>query len=62
MKHTQEEIILALKVIQNTCNEAPTVHPCKSCPLSKNGACVLQEEPPSDWKITTSPPVWRAFD
>lgn len=62
MKHTQEEIILALKVIQNTCNEAPEFNPCEHCPLSKNGVCVLQEQPPSDWDIKPSPSIWKAFE
>lgn len=61
MEHTQEEIINALKIIQDTCR-AQTVHPCYNCPLSKNGDCVLQEQSPEDWKISTKPPVWKAFE
>ena len=61
MAHTQEEIINALKVIQDTC-KAQTTHPCRSCPLSKNGDCILQEQAPEDWKINPSPPVWKAFE
>ena len=62
MKHTQEEIINALKVIKDTCEEQQEFDPCKRCPLSKNGACILQEQPPQEWKIRTSPPEWKAFD
>ena len=62
MKHTQEEIINALKVIQDVCNEAPANHPCEHCPLSKDGECVLQERAPEEWKLRTSTPVWKAFE
>ena len=62
MKHTQEEIINALKVIQDVCKEAPDSHPCEHCPLSKNGYCVLQEKSPESWKLRTNPPVWTAFE
>ena len=62
MKYTQEEIINALKVIQDTCREAPTSDPCEHCPLSKNGNCVLQDGSPDSWKIKASQPVWKAFE
>lgn len=58
---TQKEIVNALKVIQDTC-KAQGANPCSNCPLSKNGDCVLLEQSPEDWKINTSPPVWKAFD
>ena len=62
MRHSQEEIINALKVIQDTCNDMPTVRACEHCPLSKNGDCVLQNSAPEDWDIKTTPPVvWKAF-
>ena len=64
MAHTKEEIINALKIIQDTCKAQKMNFPCKHCPLSKNGGdCVLQEQAPEDWKINTSPPVlWKAFE
>ena len=62
MKHTQEEIINALQVIQDTCKEMHAPYPCEHCPLSKNGDCVLQDNPPEDWDIRTSPQVWKAFE
>jgi hypothetical protein len=58
---TQEEITNALTVIQNTC-KAQGANPCSNCPLSKNDYCVIQEEAPEEWKISTKPPVWKAFD
>lgn len=58
---TQEEITNALKIIQDTC-KAQGVNPCYNCPLSKDGDCVLQDKAPEDWKINTSPPVWKAFE
>lgn len=62
MKHSQEEIINALKVIKDTCEEMPELYPCENCPLSKNGDCILQNQPPQDWKIKPSTPVWKAFE
>ena len=62
MKHSQEEIINALKVIQDTCNEQHAPYPCEQCPLSKNGGCVIQEQSPDEWKIRTAPPKWTPFD
>ena len=62
MKHSQEEIINALKVIQDTCNEMPEIYPCEHCPLSKNGACVLLEQTPDEWNIKPNPSVWKAFE
>lgn len=61
MKRTQDEIINALKVIQDTC-KSQGIEPCRHCPLSKNGDCVLQNQAPEDWKINPSPPVWKAFE
>ena len=57
-KHTQEEIINALKVIQGTCKTHPA---CNICPLSIDNVCVFQDQAPEDWEINTSPPVWKAF-
>lgn len=62
MLHTQEEIINALKVIQDTCNAQVELNPCVNCPLSKNGDCVLQEQPPADWEIKSNNSVWKAFE
>lgn len=62
MTYTQEEILHALKVIKDTCEEMPEFDPCKHCPLSKNGNCVLQEQSPEEWKIGPSTPVWKAFE
>ena len=62
MKHTQEEIVNALQVIKDTCKERYEGNPCGNCPLSKNGDCVLQNQPPEDWKIKPSAPIWRAFE
>lgn len=62
MEHSKEEIINALKVLQDTCKERQGLSPCENCPLSKNGECVLQERAPDDWKIKASAPVWKAFE
>jgi len=62
MKHTQEEITNALQVIQDTCLEAQSPHPCDACPLSINGECVLQEQSPDEWKIRPTLSIWKAFE
>lgn len=63
MIHTQEEIINALQVIQDTCREMKGSRPCEQCPLGKNGDCVVQEQSPEDWDISTKPPtIWKAFN
>ena len=51
MKHTLEEVMNAVTVIQDTCKLAKEPFYCESCPLSKNGYCVLEEQTPDDWKI-----------
>jgi hypothetical protein len=61
MEHSQEEIITALKIIQDTC-KAQGLDPCHNCPLSKNDTCILQDQAPEEWKINPSPPVWKAFE
>ena len=56
---TKEEIIKALNIIQEVCNETDI---CYKCPLSDNrDGCVLQNMSPIDWDIKTSEDVWRAF-
>ena len=54
----REEILQALQTIQDTCDQ---YEDCPTCPLSKNGFCVLQEQPPHEWKIKKDQHVWRAF-
>ena len=66
MEHTQEKITNALKIIQDTCKAQESIflaHPCDKCPLSIDSVCVLQDQPPVDWKINTKPPtIWKAFE
>ena len=62
MKHSQEEILNALQVIKDTCEEMPEFDPCEHCPLSKNGNCILQEREPSIWAINPRTSVWKAFE
>ena len=62
MKHSQEEIVNALKVIKETCSEQQEFDPCKRCPLSKEGICVIQEQPPQEWEIRPNIPEWKAFN
>jgi hypothetical protein len=55
----REEIIKALKVIQNTCKSTTR---CSQCPLGTNGNdCVLQNQSPENWNIGEETEVWRAL-
>jgi hypothetical protein len=58
MKHSREEIIKALKIIQETCIE----HQCEDCPFGNDNAqCTLRDFIPVDYHINEEEPVWRAF-
>ena len=62
MKHTQEEIINALQVIKDTCNEVGEYkNGCYKCPFAENGLCKLIEKEPYAWKIISGVSIWRAF-
>ena len=54
---SKEEILKALKTIQNVCKAHQN---CNDCPLSKNGYCVLGEQDPVDWRIRATD-TWKAF-
>ena len=58
-KYTKEEIIKALKVIRDVCDDNGD---CVNCPLgNSNGDCML-EATPLEWKILDeNPTVWRAL-
>lgn len=59
MKHTQEEIINALQILQDTCSENEV---CKTCPLrSTKYGCNLTKGAPTLWKIKNNE-LWRAFE
>ena len=55
---SKEEILKALKTIQNVCKAHQN---CNDCPLSKNGYCVLGEQDPVDWRIRATD-TWKAFE
>lgn len=59
MKHTKEEIINALKIIQDECQNAGN---CKYCPFGDSGGhCIVNEQAPSAWDIVEKE-TWRAFE
>ena len=67
MKHTREEILDALKVIKETCDDFDC---CNACPFYKfteslnwNASCAIrdQNETPADWELRENHDVWRAF-
>lgn len=62
MQHTQEEIVNALKVIQDTCKNMKGAYACEKCPFGKNNECVLQEQAPVDWTIKPNHSIWKAFE
>lgn len=62
MKHTKEEIIKALNVIRDECNE----HSCMDCPfgdtkLVDGNRCKLKRKDPALWTITKEEEHWRAL-
>lgn len=49
MEHTEEEIINALKVIKETCDNSKT---CENCPLRENDEdCYIQAHAPGDYTV-----------
>lgn len=59
MKHTREEIIQALTVIKDECNEAKN---CCYCPFGREcGMCNIRNDSPYEWKFNEEEPVYRAF-
>lgn len=62
MKHTKEEIVNALKVIKDECEDHPV---CAACPFwspEANPKCMVSYQYPEDWKINNAEPeLWRAF-
>ena len=62
MKHTQEEILDALQVIKDTCDEIEEQKEgCYKCPFSRNGLCIILDKEPSRWELNFEGAVWRAF-
>ena len=62
MKHTKEELIKALKVIQDECKESN----CIECPFGsrepEHGTrCKLRTDDPEKWRIDKQEVCWRAL-
>ena len=59
---TKRKITAALRVIKEVCtyHQAPCGGGCYSCPLSKNGTCVLEYTMPQYLKIVDD--YWRATE
>lgn len=59
-RHTREEILDALCVIADVCEEMKTE--CKTCPFgSSGGRCIVVDNIPRAWSIGEKEEVWRAF-
>lgn len=58
MKHSEKEIIDALNVIKNVCNE----YECHAdCPFNDGYNCVINELEPYNWNIVDVKPTFKAF-
>lgn len=61
MKYTQEEILNALKIIKETCEETGK---CEDCPFGTRDyyGCRLIEDNPGEWELAEINRVtWRAL-
>ena len=60
MKHLPEDIIEALYIIKETCDE----HICQECPFSIAGTekCAIVKYEPCEWKIGALPSPWKALE
>ena len=59
MKHTPEEIINALQVIQEECRSYTA--DCSDCPFHTGNECkFVAEEEPMDWRFNKTD--WKAFE
>lgn len=55
----KEEILKALKVIQDVCNSHED---CGTCPLCKsNNFCSVSNATPNEWRIAGTNEIWRAI-
>lgn len=62
MKHSQDEIVNALKVIMETCDESKC---CVNCPLRHKlspDKCYVSSYRPERWNLEPTEVVWRAFN
>lgn len=58
MNYTHDEIISALKTIQEICAESK----CIACPFGQGQICVLKAQTAENWKINNNGKTfWRAF-
>lgn len=56
----KEQIIEALKTIQEVCNE--NNNDCECCPLyACEGICGVMDLSPDNWKINDPNEIWRAL-
>jgi hypothetical protein len=60
VSRTNEEIIQALEVLKDVCNESDC---CPECPLrADSNECYLESHVPYKWPIKDHEEPWRAFD
>lgn len=60
MKHTREEILNALHVIKDICDDE-TID-CYNCPFGNDeNLCRIKDRIPANWRIKDEE-IWRAFE
>lgn len=60
MKHTKEEILNALHVIKDICQDESME--CDNCPFgNEESLCLIKSSIPTNWIINEEDNVWRAF-
>lgn len=60
MKHTKEEILKALHIIKDICQDEST--DCDNCPFGNDeDLCRIKDRIPANWEINKEDSVWRAF-
>lgn len=61
MKHTKEEILNALHVIKDICQDESM--DCDNCPFgNEESLCLIKSSIPYHWEIKKSEEIWRAFE
>lgn len=60
MEHTREEILKALHIIKNVCEESKD---CEKCPFRYGfDDCCITMGRPDDWEMPNENTPWKAFE
>ena len=59
VKHSETEIITALNIIRDECDDVPN---CEDCPFGNgDGDCLVTYCPPSEWNINQREDSWKGL-